>query len=100
MDKKQHTNKTIEAENAMLKKRILKLESENAALQLINGLPDKPLSYYSCILDNVPLAILTLDLNGNMQIGNLSFMKLFDLSNGILNGNTNINQFIYLINTN
>ncbi len=98
MDKKQHTSKSVEAQNAMLRKRILKLESENAALQLINGLPDKPVTYYGHILDNVPLAILTIDLEGKMQIANTSFIKLFDIDNKVLNGYTHICDFKYFDN--
>lgn len=95
MDKKQHTRKLVETETAILKKRILQLESENAALQLIHGLPDKPFTLYNHILDNVPLAIITLDLKGNMQIANLSFIKLFDVDKKILGGTVHISTFKY-----
>lgn len=98
MDKKQKSKKLIEAENTFLKKRILKLESENAALQLINGLPDKPFILYNYILDNVPLAIITLDLKGNMQIANMSFIKLFDIDKKILGSNVHISTFKYFDN--
>lgn len=89
----QRTDQSPEAESTLLKKKILKLESELAALKLISSLPSTSNSLYNDILDNIPLAILSLDTNGYMQLANMSFIKLFDFDKLKLNAKTHINKF-------
>ena len=93
MDNKQRTEQAPEAESMLLKKRILKLESELAAVKLINSLPATSNNLYNDILDNIPLAILSLDTNGYMQLANMSFIKLFDFDKLKLNAKIHINKF-------
>jgi len=93
MKNKQVTPSAIEAENELLKKRILSLESELALFKLSKSLPTTLSNLYSNILDNVPLAILGLDIEGNMQIANISFIKLFDFDEQNLMSKVNINKF-------
>ncbi len=93
MKNKQITASTLEAENELLKKRILDLESEIALFKLSNSLPSALSNLYSDILNNVPLAILSLDTDGNMQIANTSFIKLFDLNDQLFISKININNF-------
>lgn len=93
MDNKQKTGKSPEMENILLKKRILKLESKLAAYELISSLPVSSKSLYNDIFDNIPLAILSLDINGNFQLANSSFLKLFDLSKDQINSRLYISDF-------
>lgn len=93
MEKKQRTGHAPDVENTLLKKRILKLESEVAALRLMNSLPAPSNNFYNNILDNVPLAILSLDTEGYMQMANMSFVKLFDFSKKKLDAKIHINKF-------
>lgn len=93
MKNKQRTGLAPEVENSLLKKRILKLESKIAALKLINSLPSTSNNLYNDILDNIPLAILSLDTKGYMQLANISFIKLFDFDKGKLNAKVHINKF-------
>ncbi len=99
MGDKQRTDQSPEAESTLLKKRILKLESELAALKLISSLPSTSNSLYNDILDNIPLAILSLDTNGYMQLANMSFIKLFDFDKLKLNAKTHINKFNAFLGT-
>lgn len=93
MDNKQRTGKSPEVENILLKKRILKLESKLAAYELISSLPATSNSLYNDILDNIPLAILSLDTDGHFQLANLSFVKLFDLDKTKINSKFHVNNF-------
>ena len=93
MKNKQITASTLEAENKLLKKRVLNLESEIALFKLSNSLPSALSNLYSDILNNVPLAILSLDTDGIMQIANTSFIKLFDFEEKNLMAKVNINKF-------
>lgn len=93
MENKQRTEQALEAESVLLKRRILRLESELAALRLINSLPATSNNLYNDILDNIPLAILSLDTNGYMQLANMSFIKLFDFDKLKLNAKVHINKF-------
>ncbi len=93
MENKQRTGHSPEVENILLKKRILKLESKIATLELINSLPPASNSIYNDILDNIPLAILSLDTDGHLQLANLSFIKLFDFDKTKLNAKLHINKF-------
>lgn len=93
MDNKQRTGKSPEVENILLKKRILKLESKLATYELISSLPVTSNNIYNDILDNIPLAILSLDTEGNIQLANLSFIKLFDLEKSRLNSKFHITNF-------
>ncbi len=93
MKNKQVTASKTEAENELLKKRILSLESEIALFKLSKSLPSTLSNLYSNILNNVPLAILGLDMEGNMQIANTSFIKLFDFEEQNLMSKVNINKF-------
>lgn len=93
MENKQRTEQAPEVESVLLKKRILRLESELAALKLINSLPATSNHLYNDILDNIPLAILSLDTNGYMQLANMSFIKLFDFDKLKLNAKVHINKF-------
>jgi PAS domain S-box-containing protein len=90
---KQRTGHSPEVENILLKKRILKLESKIAALELINSLPSTSNNLYNDILDNIPLAILSLDTDGYLQLANISFSKLFDFDKTKLNTRIHINKF-------
>ncbi|MBC8320119.1 MAG: response regulator [Bacteroidetes bacterium] len=94
MTNQQRTTHAPEAENGILKKRILKLESELAALKLINSLPPSSNNLYNNLLDNIPLAILSLDANGYMQLANMSFIKLFDFDKRKLSAKIHINNFM------
>lgn len=94
MENKQRTGRIPEVENNLLKKHILKLESEIAALKLINTLLPTSNNLYIDILDNIPLAILNLDTKGYMQLANISFMKLFDLDKKKLNTKVHIDKLI------
>ncbi len=93
MKNKQRTGHSPEVENILLKKRILKLESKIAALELINSLPSTSNHLYNDILDNIPLAILSLDTDGYLQLANISFSKLFDFDKTKLNTRIHINKF-------
>lgn len=93
MENKQRTGKSPEVENILLKKRILKLESKLATYELINSLPVATNDLYNDILDKIPLAILSLDKDGNIQLANMSFYKLFDFDKTKLNTKFNINSF-------
>ncbi len=93
MDNKQRTGKSPEVENILLKKRILKLESKLAAYELISSLPATSNSLYNDILDNIPLAILSLDTEGYFQLANLSFVKLFDIDKSRISKKLHINDF-------
>ncbi len=93
MANKQLTGHSQEVENNLLKKRIIKLESEIAALKLIQSLPPSSNSLYNDILDNIPLAIVSLDTEGHMQLANMSFIKLFDFDKRRLNTKIHINKF-------
>ena len=93
MKNKQVTTTSVEAENEFLRKRVLSLESEIALFKLSKSLPSTLSNLYSNILDNVPLAILGLDIDGNMQIANTSFIKLFDFDEQNLMSKVNINKF-------
>lgn len=93
MENKQRTEQAPEVESVLLKRRILSLESELAALKLINSLPATSNHLYNDILDNIPLAILSLDTNGYMQLANMSFIKLFDFDKQKLNAKVHINKF-------
>lgn len=93
MDNKQRTGKSSEVENILLKKRILKLESKLAAHELISSLPETSNDLYNDILDNIPLAILSLGTDGHIQLANMSFIKLFDLDKTKLNAKLHINSF-------
>jgi PAS domain S-box-containing protein len=93
MKNKQRTGHSPEVENSLLKKQILKLESEMAAIKLINSLPATSNNIYNDILDNIPLAILSLDTKGHMQLANISFIKLFDFDKRRLNTKIHITKF-------
>ncbi len=99
MKNKQRTGHSPEVENILLKKRILKLESKIAALELIGSLPPTSNNIYNDILDNIPLAILSLDTNGYLQLTNNSFVKLFDFDKTKLNTKLHINKFKPFVNT-
>ena len=93
MKNKQRTGHSPEVENILLKKRILKLESKIAALELISSLPATSNSLYNDILDNIPLAILSIDTQGYLQLVNISFIKLFDFDKTKLKTKIHINKF-------
>ena len=93
MANKQLTRQSLEVENNLLKKRITKLQSEIAAQKLIHSLPLSSNSLYNDLLDNIPLAILSLNTEGHMQLANMSFIKLFDFDKRRLNTKIHINKF-------
>lgn len=93
MENKQRKGKTHEVENVRLKKRIIQLESKLATYELLKSLPTNSDNIYVELLDNIPLAIVNLDSEGNIQFANASFMKLFDVDNAFLIKKFHINNF-------
>ncbi len=93
MENKQRTGHGPEVENILLKKRILNLESKIAAYELINSLPVTSNNLYNDILDNIPLAILSLNTDGYLQLANMSFVKIFDFDKTKLNTKFHIKRF-------
>lgn len=93
MENKQRTGSSPEVENILLKKRILKLESKLATYELLSSLPVASNDLYTDILDKIPLAILSLDPEGTIQLANISFFKLFDFDRTKLITKFNINNF-------
>ncbi len=93
MKKKQIITSSLETENKLLKKQIVNLEKEIALLKSSKPKTSTFSNLYSNILDNIPLAILGLDMEGNMQIANSYFIKLFDFNTEQLSSKININKF-------
>ncbi len=82
-----------------LKRKIEILEKENRMLKKDMGLKGDTKEHIS-VLDNIPLALINLDINGNFMFSNAFFYSLFDLEPGFLDNKTNIVGFSPLWGTN
>jgi len=75
-----------------LKRKIELLEKENAILRGEFTGKENTQNHIS-VLDNIPLALINLDLDGNFIFGNAFFYSLFDLESNYLDSKTNITSF-------
>lgn len=75
-----------------LKRKIEILEKENSGLKKSLNLKEEANRHIS-VLDNIPLALINLDIQGNFIFSNAFFHNLFDLEPSFLDNKTNINSF-------
>ncbi len=75
-----------------LVKKIESLEKENLVLKEELMIKDEFKGYVS-VLDNIPLALINLDISGNFIFGNDFFFSLFGLDYSFIDQNTNISSF-------
>lgn len=86
------TKQPMVSDSLSLKRKIELLEKENATLKSQLAVKEKTRGHIS-VLDNIPLALINLDLDGNFIFGNAFFYSLFDLESNCLDSKTNISSF-------
>lgn len=92
------TKQAVSIQANSLKKRLDFLEKENESLKKELSLKNETKEYIS-VLDNIPLALINLDLDGNFIFGNAFFYGLFDLEQDFHYSKININSFSQLWGT-
>lgn len=92
------TKQAVSLQTNSLNKRLDFLEQENESLKKELSLKNETKEYIS-VLDNIPLALINLDLKGNFLFGNAFFYGLFDLEEEFHYNKININSFSQLWGT-
>jgi signal transduction histidine kinase len=98
MNEQIRTKQKILSVEDSLKQKIKFLEKENLLLKSKLHLKDQAKDHIS-VLDNIPLALINLDPEGNLIFGNEFFFSLFNLEADFLELRTNISNFSSLWGT-
>lgn len=98
MNEQSITKQAVSLQANSLKTRLDLLEKENESLKRELSLKNETKDYIS-VLDNIPLALINLDLDGNFIFGNAFFYGLFDLEQDFHYSKININSFSQLWGT-
>ena len=98
MNEQSITKQPLYSQNNSLKRKIEFLEKENSSLKKELKLKKETKGHVS-VLDNIPLALINLDLDGRFLFANEFFHSLFDLEHDFLFEEVNINSFSQLWGT-
>lgn len=99
MTKKHHLESDSIEEKAKLKDRIAALEKKLLSYEEAISEQERKYSNYNHVLDHIPLAILSLDVFGYIQVFNSSFSKLFDYPENKQGQHIHISRFLQFKDT-
>lgn len=99
MNEQTITKQQVSSNANSLKRKVEILEKENELLKKELRLKEETKGHIS-VLDNIPLALINLDLKGNFIFGNAFFHSLFDLEPTFYDQKINISSFSQLWGTN
>jgi len=98
MNEQTITKQQVSTNTNSLKRKVENLEKENKLLKKELRLKEETKGHIS-VLDNIPLALINLDLKGNFIFGNAFFYSLFDLEPTFYDRKINISSFSQLWGT-